>query len=160
MTSPGDDLIQGAVKYLTGFTDLTSALGVFTDGTPYLFQHDLWTDLEGSGTTALVIRRGGSWSGGNGNNTLRFPRIAVDLWADPLRDTAGNITAPGEVHRRMEAVYFAFDDKLHRPTGETQMWGDVRTIGCLRLGEPTEPLAVSDGDGLLRQTVYYAVSQG
>ncbi len=160
MTTPGDDLIQGAVKYLAGSTDATALLGRFGDGVPYLFQHELWTDMEGTGVCAAVVRRAGSWSGGNAHNRLRFPRIALDLWADPLRDAAGNTIAPGEVYRRLETVYFAFDDLLHRPTGETQMWGDIRTIGCLRLGEPSEPLAVADGDGLLRQTVYYAVSQG
>lgn len=160
MTQPLDDLIQGAVKYLAGFSDVLAVLGAFTDNTPYLFQHELWTDMEGSGSTAAVVRRAGSWSGGNPHNRLRFPRIAVDLWADPHRDANHNITQPGEVYRRLETVYFAVDDHLHRPTGDTQMWGDVRTIGCLRLGEPTEPLAVGDGDGLLRQTVYYAVSQG
>lgn len=165
-----DDLIQGAVKYLAAQPGVVAVLGSSVDNAgnpyPYLFQHDQWagldgsTFLEGSGSTAAVVRRAGSWSGGNPHNRLRFPRIAVDIWADPQRNAAMNVTAPGEVYHRMETVYFAIDDRLHRPTGETQMWGDVRTIGCLRLGEPTEPDAVADGDGLLRQTVYYAVSQG
>lgn len=160
MSAPDDDLVQGAVKYLADFADVVAVLGMFGDGTPYLFQHELWAELEGTGGTAAVIRRAGSWSGANPHNRLRFPRIALDLWADPLRDPAGHTSQPGEVHRRLEGVYFVFDDRLHRPTGDTQMWGEIRTIGCLRLGEPTEPLAVADGDGLLRQTVYYAVSQG
>lgn len=150
-----DDLIFGAAKYLTACSDVLAVLGSSSEG-PYLFQHDLWAEMEGSGSTAIVLRRAGSWSGGNPHNRLRFPRLAVDIWADPLRD----VNKPGEVHQRLETVYLTVDDRLHRPTGQTQMWGDVRTIGCTRLGEPTEPEAVADGDGLLRQTVFYAVSQG
>jgi len=162
MTSPvqTDDLIQGAVKYLLGCPDITAVLGAFPEtGTPWLFQHTLWCTVEGSQSTAAVIDRAGGWAGANAHNTMRFPRIVLQLYVDPLRDAAGNVTDPGEAYRRIDAAFDAFDKRLHRAASGTQMWGTVRTIGCLRLGEP-DAYPVPDGDGGMRLTTFYGLSVG
>jgi hypothetical protein len=154
-----DDIVQGAVKYLVALTDIKAVLGAETDGTPWLFQHTLWVTMEQSQGTAAVIQHAGGWAGANEHNTLRFPRLGLEIWADPIRDSGGNVTAPGETQRRIQAAYDAFDKRLHRPAPATQMWGTVRTVSCVRLGEPTIYL-VPDGDGLLRLQGFYAVTQG
>ena len=161
MTTPvaTDDTVQGAVKYLEVFGDITAALTTYPDGTAWLFQHRLWVEMEGSAGTAAVIGRAGGWTGANTHNTLRFPRLRLDIWADPIRDAGNNIADPGEAARRIQATWGVFDTHLHRAAGGQQMWGTVRTIGCARLAEPVvEP--VPEGDGLLRLQTFYGVTEG
>jgi hypothetical protein len=158
MTGPTDDLIQGAVKYLLAFPDVTTALTTYPDGTPWLFQHTLWAELEGSGGTAAVISRAGGWAAPNTYNTARFPRIALDIWADPIRDAANHVTDPGEVQRRADAAYQILDAHLHNAAAGDRMWGTVRTITCVRLAEPNV-YTVPDGDGLLRLETFYGITQ-
>lgn len=150
-----DDLVQGAVKYLLAQPSVLAVLGTTDAGTPRLFQYELFGVMEGTGSTAAVIGRGGGWDGGNEHNTTRFPRLTLELWADPMRD----VTKPGEVWRRIDAALDAFDRVLHRPQGGEQWWGTVRTISCVRGSEPLV-YPVPDGDGLLRGIAYYFVEQG
>lgn len=154
-----DDLVQGAVKWLLGFADVTAVLGTYpATTTPYLFQHQLWAELEGSGSTAAVIGHGGGWGSPNDYNTMRFPRLSLELLADPGRDSGKNGIEPGEVYRRINAAYEVLDAHLHRPAPATVWWGTVRTIACTRLAEPII-YTVPDGDGLLRLQTFYAVVQ-
>lgn len=162
MTAPvtTDDVVQGAVKWLLTFDDLTELVGVFSEtGVPWLFQHSLWATIEGSQSTAVVVSRAGGWAGANPHNTMRFPRLSLDLYADPLRDDGNNITDPGEVHRRLEAVFDAYDRVLHRTDPDSVFWGTVRTIGCQRLGEPMF-FPLPDGDHMSRCQVFYGVTVG
>jgi hypothetical protein len=161
MTTPvsTDDLVQGAARFLGALTDVTAALGKFPDDTPWLFQHTLWATVEGSSSTAAVLTNTGGWAGANVQNTLRFPRLGLELWVDPQRDSDGNVTTPGEAQRRADALFAIFDKHLHRCANGVQMWGTVRTIACVRLAEPSV-YAVPDGDGLLRAQTFYAVTQG
>lgn len=155
-----DDLVQGCVKHLQVQADVLAVLGTDLDtGAPLLFQHRMWAGMEGSSSTSAMVYRDGGWAGPNLHNTLRFPRLTVEVWVDPIRDPQNNVIDPGEAHRRIEYVYEVFDWHLHRPQGGQQMWGTVRTIACVRLSEPTV-YAVPDGDGLLRLVVAYAVTQG
>jgi len=162
MTAPvqTDDLVQGAVKWLSGFTDIRDVLGFYPDtDTPYLFQHTLWVRVEGSGATAAVIGRGGSWAGANVYNTMQYPRLTLELYVDPMRDDAHNVVDPGESYRRIEAAWQAFDRRLHRAGDGDQRWGTVRTLACVRLAEPTV-YPVPGGDGMLRMQTFYAVTAG
>jgi hypothetical protein len=153
-----DHLIQGVVKWLQGFPDVTAVVGAFADNKPYLFQTNLWVTMEGTQSTAAVLYRAGGWAGPNQHNTMRFPRLGLEVYADPIRDNGNNVTDPGEAGRRIEAAYKAIDTRLHRSQGGTQMWGTVRTLGCTRLGEP-DVLPVKDGGGLLVLTAFYGVSE-
>lgn len=155
-----DDLVQGAVTYLLGQDAILDVLGAYpVTGTPWLFQHQLWETIENSQSTAAVITRQPGWAAPNVHNSMRFPRIGLEITCDPLRDAGSNVTDPGEVMRRCEAVYRVFDSFLHRPQGGDQMWGTVRTIACVRLTEPYV-YAVADGNGMQRLIVSYGVTEG
>ncbi len=155
-----DDLVQGCAKYLLAQPDVAAVLGTDQNtGAPLLLQYNMWAGMEGSQSTAAMLYRDGGWAGPNLHNTLRFPRLTLEVWVDPFREVRGNVIDPGEANRRIEHAYETIDWHLHRPQGGEQMWGTVRTIACVRLSEPTV-YAVPDGDGSLRLVVAYAVTQG
>lgn len=164
MTTPvtDDDIVSGAVTYLRAQPELIDAVSTFVIGgqpTAGIFQYRPWAKFEGTGKTGAVISNEGGWATANMHNTLRFPRLTVNIWADPLRDNVHNVVDPGEVMRRAHATYRVFDKYLHRTGGPEVMWGQLRILACVRLVEPTIYI-VPDGDGLVRCQVNYAVTEG
>ena len=160
MTTPTlDDFVQGATKHLLAQPTLLAALGRTPGGTPMLFQHQLYAPVEGTSASALVVSSGGSWAAANTYNTVRFPRLHIEMYCDPKRDMGRNTVDPGEVYRRVDSLFGILDRILHRPQGGTQMWGTVRTISCVRAVEP-RPYRVPDGDGLMRAEIFYSVEMG
>lgn len=156
-----DDLVSGALTYLRAQPELVAAVDVFNIGgklTPGIFPYKLWDKMEGSQSTAVVIAHDGGWAAPNLDNTLRFPRLLVNVWTDPVRDANGNNVDPA-VQRRAYACFDIFDKYLHRVAGGEQYWGTLRIIDCLRLTEPVF-VDVTDGDGLVRLQAYYAITQG
>lgn len=160
MTAPVDqeDIVGAATKYLLTKADLCAAVGN-TNGKPWITQYALWKEFESSQSTAIVITSDGGWAGPNLHNTLRFPRLTVSVWGDPIRDQAFNAIQTAEVRRRVNLVYQLVDAYLHRPQGTDEMWSTIRTVSSVRLTEP-DILAVPDGDGMVRLQVNYAVTQG
>lgn len=157
-----DDVVSGAVKFLLVQPEILEAVSSYIIGgqnTPGIFQYRTWTNIEGSSTTCAVLSSDGGWAGANMHNTLRFPRLTCNIWADPMRDAGRNVTDPGEVMRRCFAVYKVFDKYLHRTGGPEVYFGTLRIISSVRLTEPTI-LVVPDGDGLVRCQTTYAITEG
>lgn len=161
MTTPvaTDDIVAATVRYLLQFPDILAVVGVRPeDGAPLLFQNRLYQVMEGTQSTAAVILYAGGWAGPNAHNTMRFPRISLEVTVDPIRDAGNNVIDPGEAYRRANHAYEVFDSYLHRPQGGTQWWGSIRTVGCVRQGEPAV-YPISQGDGGQRLSVFYGVTQ-
>lgn len=169
-----DDVGSGAVKYLSGFSDVTSLLGAYslTDpnpsnaGKPWLFSDTtgqgaapgVFTTVEGSSAAALVCGDFGGWAVPQPLGTLRFRRLRVDLWVDPLRDVASNVTESSTITtNRALALFAAVQRHLQRRDPDAVFWGDLCTNDCHLLIEP-QFLPVPDGDMLQRGTAYYGVS--
>ncbi len=165
MTTPvtDDDLVSGATKYLRAQPDVIAAVSSFVIGgvpTPGIFPYYPWDMIEGSSGTAVVLSSdGGGWAAANTYNTLRFPRLVVNIWADPIRDTKYNNVGTGEVMRRVFATFKTIDGHLHRTSGAEVMFGQLRIISSTRLTEPVIYM-VPDGDGLVRCLVNYAITEG
>lgn len=154
-----DDVVAGCVRYLSPIARVREVLGAFDDGTPWIFQRSLHVTIEGSQSAGLVISYRGGWGAPNQHNTLEFPRLGLELWVDPLRDALNNTVETAETERRAAAILRVIDRVLHRPQGGDQFWGTVRTVGCLRLGEPNF-YSVPDGDGVVRAEVFYGAMIG
>lgn len=157
-----DDIVSGAAKYLKAQPEILEAVSSYLIGgqnTPGIFQYRTWATIEGSSTTCAVLSSDGGWAGANLYNTLRFPRLTCNIWADPMRDPGRNVTDSGEVMRRCFAVYKVFDKYLHRTGGPEVYFGTLRIISSVRLTEPTI-LVVPDGDGLVRCQTTYAITEG
>jgi hypothetical protein len=157
-----DDIVSGATKFLLAQPETVAAVSSYIIGgaqVPGIFQYRTWTDIEGTSTSCVVLSTDGGWAGANLHNTLRFPRLTLNVWVDPIRDSARNVTDPGEAMRRSFSVFKAFDRFLHRTGGDEVYFGTLRIISSTRLTEPTIS-AVSDGDGLVRLQASYAVTEG
>jgi hypothetical protein len=159
-----DTISSGAVKYLSGFSDITSLLGSFTDagpnfGLPFLFQEDLLVSLEGSSSMAIVCSDEGGWGAMAGPlTTPQYMRLSVELYADPLRDSSFNILeSKGSVHQRTATLWATINTHLHRTNPDSVLWGDLRTTSCELLTRPT-PQPVPDGDLMQVWQSYYGVT--
>lgn len=164
MTAPvtDDDIVSGAVKYLRAQPEIVAAVSTYViSGRPTagVFQYRPWAKIEGSQGTAAILTSEGGWTSPNLSNTLRFPRLTLNIWADPRRNDQNNVVDPGEVMRRAFATYRVFDKFLHRTGGPEVMFGQLRVISSVRMTEPVTYF-VPDGDGLVRCQVIYAVTEG
>ncbi len=158
MTAPGPDIVEAAVVRFQDEPSIQAVLGAYQTGKPWLFAHSPYVNVEGTQSTAAIFSYAGGWAGANDYNTVRYPRLSLDIWADCLRDPLGNPTDFEEVHRRVMACWDAFDRLLHRPAQHVEYWGPVRTIGCTRIGEPTVG-PIAEGDGMRRLHCFYGVTQ-
>jgi hypothetical protein len=162
-----DDVATGSVKYLSGFSDVTSLLGSYplTDppsfaGKPWLFSdmsQGVLKVMEGTSSAAVVCGDFGGWEVPVPGSSARYRRLRVDIWIDPVRDAAQNVAESSSVTgNRGMAVFSALQFRLHRLDPDAVIWGDLVTVGCQLLTEPVfQP--VSDGDYMLRGTAYYGV---
>jgi hypothetical protein len=129
-------------------------------GKSYLFKDDIVTPLQSTSSAALVCSAFGGWGSPEPLTTPRFPRLSVEVWVDPLRDSALNISeSPGGTRTRGQAVFTAVNRRLNRTDPVTVLWGDLVTTGCQLLTEPQfVPVVGGDGDGLLHGQAFYGVS--
>lgn len=162
MTQPlGDDIVTGATKYLRAQPECLAAVDTFNLSgqlVPGVFAYRLGVRMEQSQSTSVVIAHDGGWAAPNLMNSMRFPRLLLNVWADPRRDAMGNASDP-LLQRRANACFETFDKYLHCIGGGEMWWGSLRVIDSLRLTEPII-VDVSDGDGLIRMQAYYAITQG
>lgn len=158
-----DDVVSGAVQHLLAQSAAVAAVGAFPSdhpwaGQPYIFQRQLFQRMEGTGSQAAVLSYVGGWSPPERGSQAVFSRLSVELYADPVRDTTGNIVSPAETEARTRATWSVFDSFLHWLDPDVQKWGDLVICTSSRLTEPTVYL-VPDGDGLLRAQWFYAVEE-
>jgi len=156
-----EDIVTGCTRYLLAQQPVLDAVDTFNiqgQLTPGIFSYQLWTPIEGTQKTAVVVQHEGGWATPNLHNTLRFPRILLSVWADPLRDAANNNIDP-RVQSRANACFEIVDKYLHMSAGANVMFGSIRIVDCVRLTEPAID-QVADGDGLVLLRAYYAVTQG
>lgn len=154
-----DDPTQGMVKYLLSIPVITSAVGAFDDGTPWIFQDSLFKTIESTQQAAIVVTRTGGWAAPNEYNSAEFPRMQVNFYVDPARDAANNVTSKGEARRRAYELYKIVDPYLHLKRGTDSYWGDIRVIGSHRINE-FDISIVPEGDGVLRGACDYALTLG
>ena len=160
-------MATGSVKYLAGFSDVTSLLGSYPladppgfAGKPWLFSdmnQGVLKVMEGTSAAAVVCADFGGWEVPVPGSSARYRRLRVDIWIDPQRDASMNVTESSSVTaNRGLAVFNALQFRLHRLDPDAVVWGDLVTVGCRLLTEPVFQ-QVSDGDWMQRGTAYYGV---
>jgi len=163
-----DDVGSGGVRYLSQFGDVTSLIGSFpvndpiagNAGKPWLFNdvnQGVLRVMEGTAASALSLGDAGGWDVPPALGTIRFRRLRVDVWTDPLRDSLSNVTeTSAATFNRMQQVFAAVIFRLQRTDPDAVFWGDLCTVGCQLLVDLLEQ-PVADGDWLLRGTAYFGV---
>lgn len=152
-----DTVASGVVRYLLTIPAVTAVVGSFPDsGTPWLFRDKLLARVEDSSSVAMVFSAFGQWSAPSDGSTKRFPRLSVEIYADPQRDATGNITSTSEAEVRGTAAWAVVNRFLHRMDSDTVNWGDLVTTGSTLLTEP-QFYETPDGDHLLRGQALYGV---
>lgn len=157
------DLVRATWQHLQADDPLMALLGSSTDWPYWLFRWKAYISLEGTSESMIVVSQNGSWATANPHNTMRFPKLQVEIFTDPERNTLKNPTGRTTEVRALE-VYEALDPLLHMPYGGEVTWGAdtvaVRILGSKRtFGEP-EILPVPEGDGMIRVRQMYEVSLG
>jgi hypothetical protein len=165
-----DDVASGSYEFLSGLSDVLAVIGAFpaddpdNANIPWIFVRNIYTRMEdisivkGSQAVSLVVSNAGQSTTPLDYSTIRWQRLEVDIWVDPLRDGMGNITNPSETESRGLDVFATLDAHLHRASSDdkTQVWGDLVTVNSIRMTEPVW-YPVPDGDGLIRGAVFYDV---
>lgn len=148
-----DDAVQGCVAYLLQQTPLTLLLGS-EKGIIFLFQDKLEVPVEKTSSAAIVISGAGGWAPPNSYNTMMFPRLRVDIYADPPRDAVGRVTRATEARTLVQRVGNVLDTYLHQTSNEPTFWREVVAVSSTRLAELTISQLVS-GDRTAVGSTYY-----
>lgn len=145
-------------RFLVGIPEVTATVGSDLQWDSWIFRERLYAMVEGSGEVAVVLNTAGAWTSPNAHNTLRTPRLLIEIYADPTRNSAKQIHERDAGDKAL-TTFEAIDRYLHNVSGHATMWDDLRIVKSTRLDEP-ELFDVPDGDGLIRAQVFYAVGVG
>lgn len=130
--------------------------------------------IENTSKCMIVVSSADSYSGANDHNTMRFPQVYVDVWADPTRDT----TRPGrpvkiyDAEMKIEKIFKHVDAFLHRtdpgsPAGGVLIWGTAAQVaaqtgvilaGSHRISGEVSISQVKDSEGTLMGRIAYGIN--
>ncbi len=160
-----DDLVRGATKYLLSFPDITNLVGQFPGGTPYIFEEKPLVTMQGvskqwpgNAVTAIVLTTSGTWASPDPQSTGQFPKLGVEIWADPPRDADGMVTKPSEARVAADYLYKVVDFHLNRTSSDLVFYGTVPIFRSVRIGDITYLPKIPSDDHLVLGNVYYAIS--
>lgn len=88
--------------------------------------------FEGNGKCLIVINEGAPFTPPNGHNTLSFPSLIVDIWADPDRNPDKTVLRDN-AKDKIEVISKIVDSHLHRVDpggvdGGYIIWGTAAQI--------------------------------
>jgi len=137
----------------------------------WVFPNQPFGVIENTGKALIVVNVFRGWSDKNPHNTMSFPQLTIDIWADPDRDAHHSVTNPTSAYDRIDDLKKLIDKKLHtvnldRPGGKSIIWGSnaqkqrgagVRILGSESQGEP-EIRPIKDIESGKMGTLTYNVS--
>jgi len=155
-----DDLQGACVKYLLTIPEVVDAVGKFNlTQKPFIFRDEILVNLEDGeyqAVSAIVVEDAGPYA----TLTLsryRGRRLRVTIWANGLRDVMGNLVSPSSVRLKINDTFKVLDKYMHRTDPSIVHWASIPTVSSDRIIDLSEPVAVTDGDGIMIASVYYAV---
>lgn len=164
-------LSLGARNMLIQDAPLTALLGKSASWTSWIFdQKPVNVKVEGTSRCLVVINEGRPWTSPNGHNTMRFPTLVVDIWADPTRNADKSVKF-WDSTTKIETIQKELDRLLHlidpsTPDGMPRMWGTAAQVAartgvviaeCKRASGP-EITPIRDSDGSLMGKLTYNVN--
>jgi hypothetical protein len=160
-----DDIASGAVTYLSQSEQVLSLVGFIPAsdpnpdniGVPFIFRETPLYTLTGTQSSMIVCSNAGSWGAPVPYATSRFPRLSVEIYTDPLRDSSLNWTEmSADTVRRTEELFSVVHGYLQRRDAAPVFFGDLLTVQCSLLAEGQTSMW-SDTDGTQHKQVFYAV---
>lgn len=158
-----DDIVSGCVKYLLKIPAVTSLVGSDFNG-PWIFQETIGVRMQGASTltpgfpiTSLVVFNAGTWGSPTPGQTADYPKLGIEIWADPPRDPKGQVTSPNDARLAADWLYKTIDFYMNRTARGVVMFGDVYTWDSTRLGTITYLPPVPSDDHTIMGTVYYGI---
>lgn len=153
--------LQGpAVKYLLGIPEVVNVVGKFDiSEKPFIFRDEMLVNLEDGqyqAVSAVVVQDAGPITSLE-LSRFRGRRIRVTIWSNGTRDILGNLVGSKSVYDKLSDTFDVVDKYLHRTNPELVDWDGVKTVSCDRLVDLSEPVALSEGDGILIASAYYGV---
>lgn len=137
-------------------------IGLTSGGDPWIWRWRPWEAVEGTSKVGIVLARHRGWAVPNRHNTLEFPLLQVEIYADPAR---GDELLPErkDAEEKALAVGKVVKDKLHVPLGKDIWWGNeegrIRVVSSLASSEIGVE-DVPDGDGMVRGLLTFDVEVG
>lgn len=135
----------------------------------WIFDTKNYAKVEGSQKGMIVIVQDGAYTAPNDHNTMRFPRIYVDVWVDPTRNADKSVKRD-DADERIERIHQLISEHFHTVSmnlgGMPLVWGSEADIaagkgvyvgGSIRQDEPSYA-DIANGDGGRMGTVIYGVN--
>jgi hypothetical protein len=151
---------KAATKYLLSVSEVVNAVGKFDVSLkPFIFRDEMLANLESNEyapVSAVVVEDGGPIATPT-ITRFRSRRLRVTIWANGTRDALGNLTDPSSVEEKINDTFLVLDKYLHRTDPAPVLWSTIVTISSDRIGDISEPVGITDGDGIKIASVNYAV---
>lgn len=160
---------------LARIPELTALLAKSASWDTWIFdERPVKAAIEGTQKCMIVVSSERPYAGANDHNTLRFPLVHVDIWADPTRDLTKE-NRPVKVHdarNKIERIFPFVDKFLHRidagtPSGGILIWGTTAEVssktgvavsGSHRISGDIEFSPVKDSEGTMMGRITYGVN--
>ena len=127
------DLSLAARNFLAQDADLRALLGRSASWDTWIFdQSPINVRVENTSRCLIVVNEEGQWTSPNPHNTMRFPRLVVDIWADPTRNQDRTVQL-FDAKSKVEDIVKIVDRKFHRvdpgtPDGRPLILGTAEQI--------------------------------
>lgn len=147
--------------------DLKALLGKSASWDTWIFSEEMiGVKVENTSRCLIVVAEEDTWTSPNEHNTMRFPQVFVDIWADPTRNADKSVRTL-DAKDKIEAIQPLIDRHLHLVDGGTteglpRVWGTAEEIatktgivvtGSQRLTGPRfSPIRDSEGSWMGRYT--------
>jgi hypothetical protein len=159
-----DDIVRSCTKYLLSIPDITAVVGQFPGGAPFIFEEAIGVPMEGismqfpgNPVTAIVVQSGGSWATPAPQTTELFPKITIEIWADPPRDDKRQVTRPRDARIAADYLFQVIDNYMNFTSSDVVMMNEQPVWKSYRLGNITFLPRINSDDYLILGTVSYGL---
>lgn len=129
------DLSLAVRNLLAQDIELTALLGKSASWDTWIFdEKPVNVRIENTSKCLIVINESDPWTSPNQHNTLKFPTILVDIWADPTRNPDKSVQK-FDAKSKIERIQDFVDHHLHLvdpgdASGGPQVWGTPTQISA------------------------------
>ena len=150
---------------------LTTLLGKSQTWATWIFDESpVGVRIENTSSCLIVVSEDDQYTSPNAHNSMEFPRVFVDIWADPLRNTDRSIRV-NDATTKIKNIQRLVDKHLHLvspsgPLGAPVIWGTASQIlaktgtvvaGSTRLSGPRFS-GVRDSEGTIMGRLVYGIN--